>query len=545
MAVKEINCIHKSAADAPIQAVRVFLKGARPERSLETELERGENSVVLTGLSSSIDPQSIVVGIAAGADGAAPVAEIGGVSFEVTTLRTAKNPERIQALVEEARTLEREIDRLKMEQALCERQQEMLAANIAPGAGSSGAVGGPARTLVEITELADYYLRENTRLDEKKLELKYTLEEAERRLEATNTEIGSDNIERRSTGELSILINSAVRQTVRLDIGYNDSAAGWTPYYDLRVEEAGTTEAANKPLRLIAKGRVRQSTGEHWEGVALTLSSGSPRVNIDLPELKTWYVRAESPSRQSRARAPGVAMMESAKMSAPMDVEDAAPQELVQQLYLAVAEAEVSEQQTSVEFSLPLPAAIETGGEEEFQLRTNELTAEYRYISVPKIDGAAYLMAEVKGWERLNLLYGECNLFLNGIFIGRTVVDPRRADEGMEISLGADSSILVKRERGRDSESRAFIGTTAKAGRQYELTVRNTKGRAIELELVDQLPVSTSDSVKVEMTESSAAEHDKDTGKLTWKIALGAGESQSRKFAYTVTYPKNSILYLD
>ncbi|NLZ70439.1 MAG: DUF4139 domain-containing protein, partial [Clostridiaceae bacterium] len=480
--------------------------------------------------------------------GAAPAeAEIGGVSFEVTTLRTAKNPEKIQALVEAQKALERDIDRIKMEQSLCERQQEMLAANIAPGAGSSGQ---PARTLAEITELADYYLRENTRLDEKKLELKYALEEAERRREATNIEIGSDNIERRSTGELSILIKSAVRQTVRLDIGYNDTAAGWTPYYDLRVEEdnatqGSATQKAGAPLRLVAKGRVRQSTGEHWEGVALTLSSGSPRVNIDLPELETWYVRAESPSRQSRARASGFAMMESAKMSAPMDMGEAAPQELVQELYRAVAEAEVSEQQTSVEFSLPLPAVIETGGEEEFQLRTHELTAKYRYISVPKLDSAAYLMAEVKGWERLNLLYGDCNLFLNGIFIGRTVVDPRRADEGMEISLGADSAILVKRERGRDSESRAFIGTTAKAGRQYELTVRNTKGSAIELELVDQLPVSTSDSVRVEMTESGAAEHDKDTGKLTWKITLSAGESQSRKFAYTVTYPKNSILYLD
>ena len=56
-----------------------------------------------------------------------------------------------------------------------------------------------------------------------------------------------------------------------------------------------------------------------------------------------------------------------------------------------------------------------------------------------------------------------------------------------------------------------------------QIKVRNNKTKAIEIEVVDQIPMSRIKEIEVEMLENSSAEYDETTGKLIWKLTIQPG----------------------
>ncbi|MBR3437206.1 MAG: DUF4139 domain-containing protein, partial [Lachnospiraceae bacterium] len=68
---------------------------------------------------------------------------------------------------------------------------------------------------------------------------------------------------------------------------------------------------------------------------------------------------------------------------------------------------------------------------------------------------------------------------------------------------------------------------------------QNLKARAVELLLIDQLPVAAKETIKVEATELSGAEvagKGTEEGKVTWKLKLEPGSKVLKKFSYKITY---------
>jgi len=67
-------------------------------------------------------------------------------------------------------------------------------------------------------------------------------------------------------------------------ISYFAEGASWQPVYDVRVDDL------SKPIKLISKANVTQITGEDWENVSLTFSSGEPNIGGTAPQLMPWYL---------------------------------------------------------------------------------------------------------------------------------------------------------------------------------------------------------------------------------------------------------------
>lgn len=63
---------------------------------------------------------------------------------------------------------------------------------------------------------------------------------------------------------------------------------------------------------------------------------------------------------------------------------------------------------------------------------------------------------------------------------------------------------------------------------------KNNKSESVKITVEDQYPISTTDEIKVDLTESSGAEVDPIEGKLTWKLTLKPGEKKELKFSYTI-----------
>jgi uncharacterized protein (TIGR02231 family) len=150
----------------------------------------------------------------------------------------------------------------------------------------------------------------------------------------------------------------------------------------------------------------------------------------------------------------------------------------------------------------------------------------------------------VRDWEKLNLLPGQADLIVEGTLIGRSRLDPSSTQDTLNLTLGQDKRIVVRRDKVAEFSSVKFLGTNKKEVFTYEITVRNNKQDKVQLVLKDQYPLSSNKDIEEELLESSGASVDKETGILTWKLDLAAGETRKFRLSYSIKYPKDKTLYI-
>ncbi len=210
---------------------------------------------------------------------------------------------------------------------------------------------------------------------------------------------------------------------------------------------------------------------------------------------------------------------------------------------LTVSEKESS---TSFSFDIEMPYSILNDGKvATVEMKTMEVPAQYEYYCVPKLDRDAFLTAKITDWNNLNLLEGESNLFFEGTFLGKAMINPKTAGDTLNISLGRDKNISVKRTGVKEYSKKQLLGSNKIDYRTFEINIRNNKKQPINLIIEDQFPVSTMKEVEVDKIESKEAELDAETGKLKWTIQLEPGKEKKVDFKYSVKYPKNNNLVLE
>jgi hypothetical protein len=202
--------------------------------------------------------------------------------------------------------------------------------------------------------------------------------------------------------------------------------------------------------------------------------------------------------------------------------------------------------QTNVEFHIVEPFTIISNGESEsVELVEYDADADYQYYCVPKLDKDAFLTAKLTGWDEYNFLDGEANLFFEGKYLGKTILDSRNTSDTLTLSLGRDKNVVVSREKVRDVSSTVAIGANRRNTSAYEIKIRNKKGEPINIRIEDQVPVPNTREISVDTVEDSDATTDKDTGRKTWNLKLQPGQNQTISLQYVVKYPKYSRLILE
>lgn len=204
------------------------------------------------------------------------------------------------------------------------------------------------------------------------------------------------------------------------------------------------------------------------------------------------------------------------------------------------------EKQTTVEFEIETPYSIKSDNRSYVvDMQTTELPAFYQYYCVPKIDNDAFLIANIVDWEKYNLLEGEANVFFEDTYVGKTLLDVRYASDTLEISLGRDKNVSVSREKIRDFTTKQFIGAKKEETRAWKTTVKNNKNHEISMVLVDQVPVSTTDEIEVDIQKISGAKLDKETGEVKWEFGLTPSATAEFELRYAIKYPKNRMLIIE
>ena len=198
------------------------------------------------------------------------------------------------------------------------------------------------------------------------------------------------------------------------------------------------------------------------------------------------------------------------------------------------------ENQTNVEFNIDNPYSIPTDGKQyTVEINQRELPATYQYSVVPKINTDVFLTAQLTDWNKYNYLAGEANLFFEGTFIGKSLINTQATSDTLNLSLGVDKSIVVTRTLQKDLTEKVSLSSNKKETRNWLIDIKNRKSSPISLLIEDQVPVSQNKEIEVEAQDLSGGKIDKETGKVSWTVALNPSDEKKLQLKYQVKYPKN------
>ena len=515
--------IYSYAAESSITGVTVYRQGAKISRTAKVYLKAGNQEVILDNLTSSIDANSLQVAVQGRATLLSASVRKNYVGYKTL-------PGRLAELKDSLELLNDRINWLNNEQSIYSGEEKLIIDN-------QKIVNEKQKiTATDLTQLADFYRNRLFSLRKKLYnnnielrETKETRQRIEKQLQELNYQKGQQ------MGEIVLNLSADQSTQIVVNVTYLSRSAGWSPIYDIRC--SGTKD----PLDLVYKANVYQNTGYDWQGINLVISTGNPTVNNDRPIMNPWYIDFYQPvygsySKQKSARqAPQVSNLLVAEAAAEPEEDAFMP--------AVPYEVQTVTNQMTSEYDIRVKQDIPSDGKTHIvSIRNIELPAAYSYHTAPKLDKHAFLLARVGDYGQYDLLAGQTNIFFEGMYVGQTYLNPEATADSLILSMGRDDRINIQRNILTDLTSTKTIGTNKKVEKGYEIIIRNNKKNAIELEVLDQVPLSRNKDIEVEVIEMQGAEYLKDYGKLLWDIKLAPGETKKIRFVYSVKYPKDKTV---
>jgi len=414
--------------------------------------------------------------------------------------------------------------------------------------------GNKTITSDELLKLLEYY---NGKIEKSKTNIynnKQTIAQLNMKIADIRKRINLINavtpVKQKPYGQVFLQVMCKRAGEIPVELSYYTNNAGWTAMYDVRVNSK-----TNK-VKLVYKASLTQTTGIDWKKTKLTLSTGTPNFGVTAPVLTPWYLQLYVPglysdlqrrAMQGNAARNIIQSYGDDEKLAEVVVTDAAGQYKVKTQKDQTIDPSTLDQYTTlnsgqlnINYEIDLPYDIASDGQlNSINIKEQQIDCVLKNYAVPRVDKEAYLLAEVADWQNLDLLPGDANIIMDDTYLGKSSIDPNTTADTLNLSLGRDKRVAVKRSLVKEQSSLKTSGKDAKQVFTYEILVKNNKVSDVNLLLKDQFPLSTIKEVEVKLEDDGAAMVNTETGVLTWKIDLKPGESKKVRFSYSVKYPKD------
>lgn len=577
-----------------LKEVVVYNQGAELSYTATATLAKGENEVVITGLSPVITANSVKVEASNGAI-------ISSSELSADYLTDVKTSDRIKRLQDSITLYNKKSKQVQNDIKINNDMLKVLENGVNHNVNNEKEAGSTEK----VTHNLEYYRNKAKELNNNLLSLNEQKEEISKTLTRLNKQLKEESTGKsKKTSQLRLAVSAPLAGNVTFSVNYFTTQAGWVPEHHIVVA------AEDKPVQITTKAKVVQYTGLDWNNVKITLSTGMPSLHNTAPEINTWFLQpvtlttsyrsvgAGSKSNSNRLLRKAAMPIEEGYINAAAEYEEAEPEPVAETMLFFVNGMEVSasdiEQLAANEiktreilsaeetksrygratrqgsiavttksmddyvsqseddlnrlFNIDLKYTIPGNGKEQsITIGKQETPASYRYYCAPKLDPATFLLAEIKNWEKLNLLSGNANISFAGSYVGNTYIDANSTKKTLQLTLGVDKNIVVTRKKVKDYSSSKLLGSDNKVVTTFEITIKNNKNKAVAVTIKDQYPVSTNKKIEVELQKetTTATTNDDKTGIMTWDTEVNAAQSQIITLSYSVKYPKDMTLKLE
>ena len=335
------------------------------------------------------------------------------------------------------------------------------------------------------------------------------------------------------SAELQIHLSGAAPEetgAIQVTVRYLVPSALWRPSYEAELVETDTgTELV---LRLVAAAW--QRTGEHWEDVSLLLSTARPGASSTLPELSHDVLRAQEKSR-SEARQIDASFRNQAIDSASLTKGGD------EQVLPGVDDGgEVREFRPERRITLPSDGRARRVVVAELRspAETARRVVPARLAAVVHIATAQNTLS-LPGAGPMPLLAGPVLLVRgDGTCVGTGKLPFVAPGERFKLGFGSEDDVLVEHAHGRRVETRFARGD--RVWFTSTTTLTSMSAEAIELEVIDRVPVSELDEVTVEVAPSPSGPPragPDEQGFVRWSMRLAPGQQLQLEVAFAIEKP--------
>ena len=194
-----------------------------------------------------------------------------------------------------------------------------------------------------------------------------------------------------------------------------------------------------------------------------------------------------------------------------------------------------------------------------------ELTPEFEHETVPGKTPHVFLKAKVKNTSSYPLLPGGASVFLDNNFIakvcfasadvvitltqsGLKAVSP---EEEFTCSLGVDPSVRIDYKPAKKHyDESGLINRYTSVVHSQDIVIKNTKAKdAVKLRLLEQIPLSTEEKMRVQVVKPDLRERDKTApfrlnkeNILEWDLELAPGKEEHLEIKWIMEHPRGETI---
>ncbi len=322
---------------------------------------------------------------------------------------------------------------------------------------------------------------------------------------------------------VEVLTSCPAGQTAKVQLSYFVGGARWTPAYEARALDNDSS------VELSTFATVVQTTGEDWTGSRLVLSTALPRQNATPPTLSELGVYADirEPPRKLLVSREGYRAHAETGGKEDKNLD---------------GRLRVVNEGLSVQIEVPETVDVPgVGTPTRLFIGKSRLTSALRLRAAPRLMPFVFRVAEMTNEAPFPLLPGSIDVFRHGGLLARYELERVAAGARFTLTFGLEERVRIKRVVVAEVErEKSITGSLSRKRRfGYRLEVVSYLPATETVELVEQLPVSELDDVKVAIDPKTTQGYDfrATDGLVTWRQRLKSGEKQKLELHFSVDAP--------
>ena len=526
------------------EKIIVYTQGAQVHRNVTTNLIAGPNTIIFSGLENCINQSAIQ----ASGNGNFIITDI---QYEThypelaeTTITGDVKFKKLSKLINDSiHELNYSIEDLQTKlDVLSTEKNVLLNYNLYKGLSKKDSIAFLKDGLAFLREKLYNINSESLRFKKEKEKLDIKRAAQYDRLNTINSELtNGENQAPVEKTDYRILVHiiSDVATPATIYVNYPITNAGWTPSYDLRAS------SSEQNIKLTYKAQIHQNSGIDWANVKLILSTANPNRSYTIPQLSPWqlgynvynqkkYYSDDMKLSKEKSVAPFAAGASYELNSIASNDADV----VSKQVYNYTT---VNENVVETEYDIKLNYTIESDGKEHFvAIMQKDLKSLYRYKAVPKISSNIYLTALLPDWEDAITISGNASIYYDGSFVGATALRPAGVEDTMQLSLGIDKNISIKRQKIKDKCYDKLLGDDLVHQFSYDIIVKNSRASKLDIDIEDQVPIANDKTITIDRKELSGAKYDELTGLVKWRLGVSAKDTKKINLTYQIKAPKST-----
>jgi len=533
-----VNAQKPVFTQAQIQSARVYSNAAELKHKATAQIASGTSEIVITNVSNYLNENTVQISVP-------KYVTVMSVQFSnayVEEYDNNRDSPLVKPVKEEIEKKENELKALQNQLTAERKSIELLDKNQSMSNAQNFSVA-------ELTKLLEFYKTKRAELSNSvnKLEIKEKTVNEELAVLKGKLSFNQTSSEKTSQGKLILNVMSNQAGTIPLEVSYLSAGANWYPSYEMRIDKI------NEPIQMLYKAQVQQNTGIDWKNIRLSLTSGPANQNTFAPELQPWFLdyyynttaRRTVKSYEARPNEDTLITLQGQAPGLNITAGSGQPNGEVMEVSTMDDYTQINESQLNITFDIDIPYTILSNGKQHsVALKDTQLPATYSYVTTPKLDTNAYLVAKVKNYGDYSILPGEANVIFEGLYVGKTYVSANAQEDDLKLSLGKDPNIAVSRTLISDKSGTKTLSSRKVQDFVYEISVRNNKKELVNITVEDQVPISSNNDIEVSLTDKGGANIDNEKGKVSWEISLKPNETKKIRFGYQVKSAKDKQITL-